>query len=189
MGSGQNILPEWLNTDLFPSSKDVVYLNVVEQFPVEDNTFEYIFCEHMIEHLSFSDAKFMLCECLRTLKPGGRIRISCPCLDNFVGLYGSKQEVQKMYIDWVRARYFKDASEAQVSFAINSIFYNFGHKFMYDRITLQKVLENIGFRGVIFSKPKISEDPNLKDIDGHDFIIGEAFNRFESLILEAAKPC
>ena len=95
LGSGQNILPGWLNTDLFPSSKDVVYLNAVEKFPIGDNTLEYIFCEHMIEHLSFCDAKFMLCECLRTLIPEGRIRISCPCLDNFVGLYGPEKEVQK----------------------------------------------------------------------------------------------
>jgi predicted SAM-dependent methyltransferase len=52
----------------------------------EDNTFDYIFSEHMIEHVDHDGAVAMLRECYRVLKPGGTICMATPDLAVIVGL-------------------------------------------------------------------------------------------------------
>lgn len=47
IGSGPNILDDWLNSDLSPASDRVLHLNATKTFPFPNDTFEYIFSEHM----------------------------------------------------------------------------------------------------------------------------------------------
>jgi predicted SAM-dependent methyltransferase len=57
--------------------------------------FDYVFSEHMIEHVSYAEGLLMLRECLRVLKPGGRIRIATPSLEVLLDLYKpSKTPIQ-----------------------------------------------------------------------------------------------
>ena len=51
IGTGENPLPGWLNTDLEPTSSTVIFLDALAKFPFEDQVFDYIFSEHMIEHI------------------------------------------------------------------------------------------------------------------------------------------
>ena len=89
----------WLNSDIEPKLKDILYLDATQDFPIEDNSFDYIFSEHMIEHITYNDAKRMISECFRILKPGGVIRISTPDLSFLVDLYkDNKSEVQTQFI-------------------------------------------------------------------------------------------
>ena len=72
LGSGTNLLNDWLNTDcslFFPSN---CFLDVTRPFPFKDGTFEYVFSEHLIEHLTYPQGVSMLKESYRVLKPGGR---------------------------------------------------------------------------------------------------------------------
>jgi predicted SAM-dependent methyltransferase len=101
LGCGGNILSGWLNTDLEPGSSDVARVDLTERLPFEDACFNYIFSEHVIEHLSYSQGLGMLSECHRVLRSGGRIRISTPDLAFLVDLYAAeKSDVQLRYIDW-----------------------------------------------------------------------------------------
>jgi len=72
LGTSNSSIERWLNTDLLPTSNEVVYLDATRRFPFEDNTFDYVYSEHMIEHIEYDSALFMLRECFRVLKPGGK---------------------------------------------------------------------------------------------------------------------
>ena len=76
VGCGKNILPGWLNCDI----NGPVYLDVKKNLPFFNDVFNYIFCEHLIEHLSLKKGVYFLGECFRVLKLGGVIRISTPNL-------------------------------------------------------------------------------------------------------------
>ena len=52
----------------------------VEPYPFRDETFEWAFAEHFIEHLTVDETVGWLKEMKRLLKPGGLFRISTPDL-------------------------------------------------------------------------------------------------------------
>src|SRR5262249_42487295 len=76
IGASNNILDGWLNTDVFPARSGVVYLDATRRFPFDDETFDYVMAEHVIEHIDYSAGQAMLKECFRILRPGGRVRFA-----------------------------------------------------------------------------------------------------------------
>ena len=62
IGTGANLLPGWLNTTLYPFTPGSVFLDASQAFPIPDNSFDYVFSEHVIEHLEFEQAEWMLKE-------------------------------------------------------------------------------------------------------------------------------
>ena len=75
-----------------PRGPQFVYMDATALFPLPDASFDYIFSEHVIEHMSYADGGRMLRECLGVLKPGGRIRIATPNLVRLLGLYAARPE-------------------------------------------------------------------------------------------------
>ena len=72
LGCGRNWLEGWLNSDYYPRTSDIVHLDVTAPLPFSDGVFDYVFSEHVIEHISYHNGVFMLSECLRILKQIGR---------------------------------------------------------------------------------------------------------------------
>ncbi|MDA1000121.1 MAG: methyltransferase domain-containing protein, partial [bacterium] len=106
IGAGHAALDDWLNTDFSPKDSRFVYLDACRRFPFPDDSFDYIFCEHLIEHLSFPEARYMMGECFRVLKPGGKIRVSTPDLDVVMGfLAREKTGIQERYIEFAFRRW------------------------------------------------------------------------------------
>jgi len=87
IGAGRAPLEGWLNSDLHPRRKNIIFLDASAPLPFPDGAFDYIFSEHMIEHLSRDQGSHMLRECFRILKPGGKIRLSTPNLEAILRLY------------------------------------------------------------------------------------------------------
>lgn len=70
------------------TAHNVVFMqrDLLEGFPdYADGSVEAIYCGQMIEHLNpiYQVPKFLL-ECHRLLKPGGRIRLTTPCLNKLL---------------------------------------------------------------------------------------------------------
>ena len=56
LGCGRNLLDGWINTDFnIAKFRGSDFLDVTEKFPYDDNSVDYIFSEHMIEHISYQN--------------------------------------------------------------------------------------------------------------------------------------
>jgi len=190
IGAGPNLLDGWLNTTLQPIKKGSIHLNAIQPYPIADSSFDYVFSEHMIEHVTFQEAQVMLSECFRVLKSGGRIRIATPDLERMLAVYtDSPTPEQDAYIRWTVDNFLTDTDGYNPSFVINKIFHGWGHVFIYDEKTLKYALENVGFRDVVRFNPGISDAPHLQGVEQHGNVIGnEPMNQYETLVLEARKP-
>jgi predicted SAM-dependent methyltransferase len=190
IGAGRNLLDGWLNTDLFPVSGNVVFLDATKAFPFPGSTFDYAISEHQIEHITYYQALFMLGEIFRVLKPGGRIRIATPDLQVYIELYAfPNDELRQTFVKWSVDRYYPKVGIYRAPFVINNAFYNHGHRFLYDKKTLQDAMEQVGFTTIQRYTVGDSNDDNLRGVEAHYNIVGSAeMNRFETLILEGERP-
>ncbi|MCH8904489.1 MAG: methyltransferase domain-containing protein [Bacteroidetes bacterium] len=188
IGSQRQTHDAWLNTDLIPKSAEIIFLDAIDPFPIADETFDYIFTEHMIEHISYKDGEKMIAECYRILKTGGKIRISTPNLAFLAGLYNDDlTDIQREYLASNMERFFDTDTPVERSLIVNNFFYSFGHRFIYDKATLKILLEKAGFQEVKFCNIGESEDSALQNLERHGEEIGESFNLLESMVLEAQK--
>ena len=189
IGASNNILAGWLNTDIVLNHKSVIYLNATGRFPFDDASFDYIFSEHMIEHLDYQAAQAMLKECFRVLKRGGLIRLATPDLQVLLALHNDvKTNAQVRYLDWMVSRCMPEVRTCKDVFVINNAFRAWGHRFLYDQATLRHAVESQGFREPVLFKPGISEDPNLCELESHGREIqAEDINQFETMVIEARK--
>jgi len=187
IGCGRNPLSGWLNTDLLANQK-VVYMDATKPLPFPDNTLDYIYSEHIFEHISYRDGGKFLKESHRVLKPGGRIRIATPDMAFLIRLYSeSETEVSKRYIKNSIDRYVQEPKLCARAVVVNNFFYNWGHQFIYDFETLDYTLQTAGFKKTVQFKPMESGDLNLRDLESHGKIIGEEFNQLETIVVEAEK--
>lgn len=159
-------LPGWLNTDLYPQSVTDVSLDATKTFPLPDESFDYVFSEHQLEHISYSEGVEMLGECRRILRPGGKIRLAVPSLDRLVELVKpTRTDLQERYIRYSSQFFWPSVQNPGPCFAFNSAFMYWGHKFIYDKATLRYTLEATGFMQVQFFAPGASDDPSLTGIE------------------------
>lgn len=187
IGSQDHPFEGWLNVDIF-AFEGVAYMDATKPFPIADNCFDYVFSEHMIEHITFDEANFMLKECYRIMKPGARIRIITPGLDKLILLYGNTTDTMlKKYTDDLIQPTFNTPITPHIDYALNYISYNYLHKFIHSTQTLSHLLTLNGFKNIKSYELYKSDDPNLSNIEIHAKLIGEDKYDFESIYIEAEK--
>ena len=188
IGAQSNSIDGWMNVDLIPKSINVVYMDATKAFPFPSDSIDYIYTEHMIEHITFQEAKFMLTECCRVLKKGGKIRISTPDLAFLIDLYRiNKSEIQQNYINFSVDRYLNNQIPNEDVYVINNFFKDWGHKFIHDYKSLSFLLTTLGFDYVKKCNVMESDDINFQNLEQHGKEISPLFNELESVIVEAIK--
>jgi predicted SAM-dependent methyltransferase len=187
IGSGENNLSGWLNSDRGPELKNVLNLDATEPFPLDPNEFDYVFSEHMIEHISYSEGLLMLNECFRVLRKNGTIRISTPNLPFLIDLYKEdKSNLQLEYIKWSTDNFITDVDCYEDTFVINNFVRDWGHQFIYDEKTLRMSLEKAGFTNITRYDLNQSEHDSLKNLENEDRLPA-GFLRLETISLEGTK--
>ena len=187
IGCGENTLQGWLNSDCYPKSDKVMYIDATKPFIFKDNQFYYIFSEHMIEHISYQHGMQMLKECYRVLKSGGKLRVSTPDLSFLINLYRSnKYEIQNEYIQWITDNFIQNAPFYDETFVINIFMREWGHQFIYDEKILRYSFNAVGFKDVKVCLIHKSDDVNLCYLE-NESRMPAGFLRLESLILEGTK--
>ena len=139
-----------------------VHHNLLYGIPFPDETVDYLYSSHFLEHLYQNDAKRLMKEAYRVLKSGGYIRISVPNLEFALSLYlsGDREHALEYFFVPSSCRYFSR------------------HHYMYDFELLCDLLRESGFIDI---RRCSFRQGNVPDVDRLD-------NRpEESLYVEAKK--
>ena len=192
IGAFDNPLPGWLNTDVEIRRPEVAYLDATKPFPLPSNAFDYVYSEHVVEHLTYPDGLFMLRESCRVLRPGGTLRVATPSLDVLLDLFTpDKTDQQERYIRFMVDRWLPEIGKYREAMVLNNALRNWWHLFVYDRATLQDAVETAGLTDVRFYGYGESDTPMLRNLEqagrneGPD---GRMAMRLETMALEARKP-
>jgi len=196
IGCGANLLSGWLNTDFNDQNGKVAFLDAGEEFPLPSESFDYVFSEHLFEHLDVDQQINMLKESLRILKPGGIARIAMPSLEFLFQLYSSSQKTEnKNYVEWyVKTSPYLSSVKEKVAdesfhycYIINNFFKAWGHKMIHNFDSLKALALQIGYSGINKTEVGESDFQALKNIEKHGIIIPPSFNKQETMVLELKK--
>jgi predicted SAM-dependent methyltransferase len=166
LGCGNQHLTGWINVDII-SSADVVH-DLTKPLPFENNSIEYIFNEHFIEHLTYDQGKKFLEECYRVLIPNGILRISTPNLDWVITCYIENRLEEWQNVGW------RPKTKCQL---MNEGLRLWGHQYVYNDDELKTLLKIVGFNQVISENYRQSNFDVLKNIETrpcHNELIIEA---------------
>jgi predicted SAM-dependent methyltransferase len=78
---------EWVNIDFSKTGDGVIAHNLLSGIPFAENTFDFVYHSHVLEHFTKDDGIKLIKECYRVLKPGGILRIAIPNLESIVREY------------------------------------------------------------------------------------------------------
>jgi predicted SAM-dependent methyltransferase len=188
LGCGRHPLDGWLNSDNLPRGYRVIHLDATRRFPLPDHQFDYIFSEHMIEHIPYAYGLCMLTECHRVMRDNATLRIATPDLAFFIGLCTKPlSHEERSFLQWITDRYMPEAPRhGDPVFVLNHHMRRWGHQFLYDEKTLRAALERVGFTSVRRCQCGESPDPHLRNLE-FESRQPAGILRMETLVLEAVK--
>ena len=140
VGCGKVKLPGWTNIDIEPDA-DLV-MDVRKGLPFEDCSVDFIYSEHVLEHLTFAEGGKALGEFYRCLKDRGCVRIAMPDLDYIIQKYVSDWKNQD-WLSWPEYEFIKTRGQM-----INISFREWGHELLYNEEDSRNQLTKAGFRNI-----------------------------------------
>jgi predicted SAM-dependent methyltransferase len=164
LGCGGNILAGWENHDM-----DV---DITKPLQYEDNSIDFIFIEHCVEHTTTPDAVRFFAECLRILNYEGTLRVAVPSADKIMDLADTG------YLTWHGQSGFGDGTKRG---AVRSILLDHGHLSAWNHSILESCLFAAGF------DPDKIYSCDISELEGHGKVIGDHNNKIETIIMEAVK--
>lgn len=186
IGGGSRRLPGWLNSDLYPS-RGVLELDATRPLPFPDAAFDFVYSEHMIEHIRFEDGLRMLKEVHRVLKPGGAARIATPDLEFLAALCAPYlTPLQRGYVVWSAREFVPEAPEPRPAFVVNNFVRAWGHQFIYDAESLELALRSAGFARVARRRIMESDFEELCGLENVDRL-PPGYVELETLVCEAVR--
>ena len=168
-GCGSNRLHGWYNFD-----SD---LDISKQLPFENNSIDFIFNEHVIEHITQQQAYSFFCECSRILKSGGVVRTTTPSLSRIHKLENSEYRKFILSNNW---------GDGNIGCGVKSIIFNHGHQCVYNESLLFDLIESTGLKPE-FCKIGESKYVDLQNLEYHGNVISKNINELESFSIEATK--
>jgi predicted SAM-dependent methyltransferase len=156
-------------------------LDITEPLPFEDGSIDWVYAEHLIEHVPLPDAINWLAEVRRILTSGGLLRITTPDLRAYAAGYLAEDE--KFF-----ARHRRRLSMTRVgppmpdrrAFMVNQIFYLYGHRWIYDHDELRYALTRAGYDPERVTAREF-RDGHRQDLANLDTV----FRRDETIYMEA----
>ena len=177
VGCGADIKKGWINIDSgdqFLNKNDLDLCHDLSQgLPFPNNSADYIFNEHFIEHLTRDQGILFFKECFRVLRSGGTLRIACPDLratvnDYLTDSFKDREWLQKL------CPHLMGKSNCEL---LNISMREWGHQYIYDEDDLRGALQEAGFDGsvILITKPGQSDIPDLQNLE----------TRADSIVIEA----
>src|SRR5262245_31594206 len=176
LGCGPKIFDGWGNADDYAFKRTLRQrafrpnwrLDITRRWNCPTDHWDGIFTEHVLEHVTYSEAIGVLRECLRTMKPGALVRISVPDVRTYVGLYEgrlARPEVARIPQPAVGISFFTQMHL---------------HRSAWDADLMTRILTEIGFAHADSWSFGTGSDPRL--------VRDDPSKAHESLYVEARKP-
>lgn len=131
------------NKERFP--ENVEYGDIVKGLPISDNYSNYVYCSHILEHLSLNDCRRALSNTYRILKKDGIFRLVLPDFENCIKEYLINPSSLK-FLKGAELG-FEDRPKT-ISALIYDFFQTSRHYWMWDYGALEKELIDVGFINV-----------------------------------------
>ncbi|MEM1183777.1 MAG: methyltransferase domain-containing protein [Planctomycetota bacterium] len=128
--------------------RDVLYGDVRGKLPVRDGSVDYLYCSHVLEHLTFADCELALRESFRVLRPSGVFRVVLPDLLLIAREYVESGEDEAAHRFMKGTQLGVKAREPGLMGLIRPVFGNSKHMWMWDEKSLTRALTDAGFTGV-----------------------------------------
>lgn len=182
LGCGGNIIPGWENYDM-----DV---DMTRPLPFENESIDFIFVEHALEHISMHNGVKFLTECYRVLKKDGIIKIIVP--DITVLHRNTNHPYINEYLRFCKERGWCDGT---VGGNIHGLTFLHGHESLWTQDLLKAILFSIGYSKADNDHVHRSSHAELDEIAGHwkvyNFlspgIDGRTINEMDSSCVEGIK--
>jgi len=186
-GCGFSAPMEWINYDASPTLKfekipvlgklytrniqrfppNVKFGNILSGLPEIQNSFDCIYCSHILEHLSYSDFKIAVRNTYLLLKPDGIFRCIVPDLKiaafNYLESYDELPDPAHQFLKSTML-----GSETRPNNLIGMLKNTFGnskHLWMWDEKTLAMELKEAGFKNIRNCHFNDSEDPHFSLVE------------------------
>jgi SAM-dependent methyltransferase len=102
VGSGDRLLPGWLNVDLDPAAD--LQLDLREPLPLRPQSVSRVFAEHFFEHLQYPhETAPFLAGVFEVLRPGGQLLLSVPDVGGLMREFNDEDSPR--YADLAERRY------------------------------------------------------------------------------------
>jgi predicted SAM-dependent methyltransferase len=174
LGSGPRGVADahWVNVDGFPDENVHYLVDFGRPLPLPSESFDGVFCEHVIEHFSLEDGERIAREIHRVLRRGGCFRIIVPDAELALQRYFDAPDEM---VAW-------RGTGAETPMEIVNLYFRqrYEHQFLYDWATIERMLCRAGFAAV------------CRSTFGHGYhcpsvILDDKKYEWESLYVEARK--
>jgi predicted SAM-dependent methyltransferase len=139
-----------------------VHTDLTEPLPFASESADFIFCSHLLEHLTRAQGLGLLTDAHRILRPRGTIRVAVPDLDVAIALYAEGKAREML------DHYFYRPESGRLA----------QHRSMYNYALLAELLREAGFATVERREYREGTVPDLRQLDNRPE---------ESLFVEASK--
>lgn len=153
--------------------KKIMVRDVRKKLPFDDESIDFIYSSHLIEHLRKDEAEKVLRECIRVLKRGGLIRLVVPDLELMARNY--LKEIEDIQTNKGKKREYRPSErfldvlgvgvERTKTPFILKIFSSGYHKWMYDQFSLTALLASCGFTDIQKRSYKEGGVPDIEFLD------------------------
>ena len=151
------------NASRFPAN--VRYGDIVKGLPIASASCSGIYCSHVIEHLSYRDARVALRRVLVYLMPAGIFRVVVPDLEALAREYlaSGADDAAGQFME--RSGLGRRARERSAAEFARELLGNSAHLWMWDEKSLSRELHEAGFRDVRRAEYGDCVDPMFKLVE------------------------
>jgi predicted SAM-dependent methyltransferase len=176
LGCGPHIYPSWVNADDYAPKRRLRErtfrpnwsLDIARRWRCDNDYWDGIFTQHVIEHLTYSEAVTVFKECYRTLRPGAWMRVCVPDLATYVRYYRKEIDDKQFF------------SLPHRTLALSFLTQMHMHRSVWDADLMIEVLSELGFEDAAAVSFGSGSDTRL--------IKDDPEKAPESLYVEARKP-
>jgi SAM-dependent methyltransferase len=162
----------------------VRYMDLRRTLGFASDSIDAIYASHVLEHLYRDEARRLVAECYRALKPGGVLRLAVPNLRHYATEYLASTSPEAAD-EFVRLLFMR--SEREVRNPLIRLYHLCGgdfhsHKWMYDPASLTALFLSAGFSDVSERPCRDSTIPEIEAVESP-----ERVSRVDGFAVEGVK--